>query len=85
MVPPAERRNLTHTVTAAERGKPVVSPADRVLESDSQEKPKGRRVREEGASESRTVMGRIGIAPAGQHHPTAKAGRLPSGVGVREP
>lgn len=24
--PPAERRDLTHTVTAAERGKPVVSP-----------------------------------------------------------
>jgi hypothetical protein len=26
--PPAERRDLTHTVTAAERGKPVVSPAE---------------------------------------------------------
>ena len=26
VVPPAERRDLTHTVTAAERGKPVVSP-----------------------------------------------------------
>ena len=25
VVPPAERRDLTHTVTAAERGKPVVS------------------------------------------------------------
>src|SRR5262245_42988643 len=25
--PPAERRDLPHTVTAAERGKPVVSPA----------------------------------------------------------
>ncbi len=25
--PPAERRGLTHTVTAAERGKPVVFPA----------------------------------------------------------
>ena len=27
--PPAERRDLPHTVTAAERGKPVVSPATR--------------------------------------------------------
>src|SRR5260370_3551273 len=26
VVPPAERRDRTHTVTAAERGKPVVSP-----------------------------------------------------------
>ena len=26
-VPPAERRDLTHTGTPAERGKPVVSPA----------------------------------------------------------
>ena len=25
--PPAERRDLTHTVTATERGKPVVSPS----------------------------------------------------------
>ena len=25
-VPPAERRDLTHTVTAAKRGKPVASP-----------------------------------------------------------
>ena len=63
MVPPAERRDLTHTVTAAERGKPVVSPhkGKRL----SQEALTGRRVKEEGASEGRSVMGRIGVAPQG--------------------
>ena len=41
----------------------------------------GLRVKEEGASEGRPVMGRIGVATL----PPAKAGRLPSGVGGREP
>ena len=77
MVPPAERRNLTHTVTVAERGKPVVSPADRVLESDSPEKPKGRRVREEGASEGRSVMEWIGIEPQGNIIPRRKPADFP--------
>src|SRR5271170_2642456 len=45
----------------------------------------GLRVQEEGASECRSVMGRIGVASWWQDHPAAKAGRLPSGVGVREP
>jgi hypothetical protein len=27
VAPPAEKRDLTHTVTVAERGKPVVSPS----------------------------------------------------------
>ena len=31
VVPPAERRDLTHTVTEAQRGKPVVSPRDKQL------------------------------------------------------
>ena len=77
LVPPAERRNLTHTVIAAERGKPVVSPADCVLASDSQEKPKGRRVREEGASESRSVMGRTGVEPQGDIIPRRKPADFP--------
>ena len=77
MVPPAERRNLTHTVTAAERGKPVVSPADCVLASDSQEKPKGRRVREEGASEGQPVMGWIGVEPPGDITPRRKPADFP--------
>src|SRR5438874_11262174 len=41
----------------------------------------GLRVQEEGASEGRPVMGRIGVATS----PHAKGGRLPSGVGGREP
>jgi len=40
----------------------------------------GLRVKEEGASESRPVMGRIGVATS----PSGKPGRLPSGVGGRE-
>jgi hypothetical protein len=64
-------------VTAAERGKPVISPADCVLASDSQEKPKGRRVREEGVSESRFVMSRIGVEPAGNITPLRKQANFP--------
>jgi hypothetical protein len=56
--PPAERRDLTHTVTAMERGKPVVSP---IREGVSQEELTKRRVEEEGASEGRPVIGRIGV------------------------
>ena len=41
----------------------------------------GRRVKDEGGSEGRPVMGRIGVATS----PRAKASRLPSGVGGREP
>ena len=41
---------------STERGNPVVLPA---RESDSQEEPTGRRVKEEGASESRSVIDRI--------------------------
>jgi hypothetical protein len=31
VVPPAERRDLTHTVTATQRGKPSVSPSGKPL------------------------------------------------------
>src|SRR5947209_14908477 len=61
--PPAERRDLPHTVTAAERGKPVAAPAPKGRESDSQEKPTRQRVQEEGASEGRSVIDRIGVEP----------------------
>ena len=44
----------------------------------------GRRVKDEGGSEGRPVMGRIGVEPMATS-PRAKAGRLPSGVGGREP
>jgi hypothetical protein len=44
----------------------------------------GLRVKDEGGSECRPVMGRTGVEPAATSlH--AKAGRLPSGVGGREP
>ena len=36
----------------------------------------GRRVKEEGASEGRPVIGRIGVEPAG-HHPTRKGADFP--------
>ena len=35
VVPPAEKRDLTHTVTAAERGKPVVSPSGKATRKRS--------------------------------------------------
>jgi len=35
VVPPAERRDLTHTVTATERGKPVVSPPGKATRKSS--------------------------------------------------
>ena len=72
--PPAERRDLPHTVTAAERGKPVVSPS---WESDSQEELMGRRVREEGASERCPVMEQIGVEPSGDIIPRRKPADFP--------
>jgi len=37
----------------------------------------GRRVQEEGASERRSVMGRIGVERAPRHHPTRKGADFP--------
>ena len=76
--------DLTHPVIQDEHGKPVVLPYP--TGRQPQGVPKGRRVKEEGASECRSVMERIGIAPhrrwATSSH--AKAGRLPSGLHSRE-
>jgi hypothetical protein len=44
----------------------------------------GLRVKDEGGSERRPVMGRTGVEPVATSLP-AKAGRLPSGVDGREP
>ena len=80
VAPPAERRDLTHTVTAAERGKPVVFPAPYakgVGESEPQGEPMGQRVKEEGESECRTVMGRIGVGPQGDITPRRKPADFP--------
>jgi hypothetical protein len=73
VVPPAERRTLTHPGTNAERGKPAAS-LD-IGGSEPQGKPTGLRVWEDGASECRSVMGRIEIesrSSSGQHDLTRK-------------
>ncbi len=57
--PPAERSDLTHTGAHAERGKLVVLP---IRESEPQGQPMGLRVKEDGESERRSVIERIGIA-----------------------
>ncbi len=61
VAPPAYRRHLTHRVTYAEHGKPVVlSSSFRMGESKSQDKPMGQRVKEVGESEGWGVMSQIG-------------------------
>jgi hypothetical protein len=64
-----------------QRGKPVALPRG---EDEPQGESMGLRVKDEGGSERRPVMGRIGVEPMARllH---AKAGPLPSGVGGREP
>jgi len=74
VAPPAERRDLTHTVTGAQRGKPVVSPYGKAA---LQEELTRRRVKEEGASEGRPVMGRIGVEPPGDITPRRKPADFP--------
>jgi hypothetical protein len=66
-------------VTPTERGKPVVSPSvvSATWESDSQEKLMGRQVKEEGASEGRPVIGRIGMEPLGDIIPRRKPADFP--------
>lgn len=61
----------------------VVSPSGSLGESDPQGKPLARWVGEDGKSERRPVMGRIGVA-GGPTAPHAQAGRLPSGHPARE-
>src|SRR4029453_6330549 len=58
----------------------VVSPSPSHRESNSQEMLMGRRVKDDGESKSRPVMGRIG----GARSPHAKAGQLPSGLTSQE-
>ena len=79
--PPADRQRPNPSVVQyAEHGKPVVLPDG---ESEPQGVPMGLRVEEEGESEGRPVMGRIGVAQRATS-PHAKAGRLPSGLSSRE-
>ncbi len=63
------------------RTRNVVSPSpSRKRVGASRDEPTGRRVEEEGESERRSVMERIGIGTLSR----AKAGRLPSGLSARE-
>lgn len=81
VAPPAERRDLTHTVTVTERGKPVVSPSGKAALARGADETVGKG----GGSKRRPFCnGADRGCAARQHHPTVKAGRLPSGVGVRE-
>jgi len=68
--------DLTYLVIQTEHGKPVVLP---FTGREPQGAPRGLRVWEEGKSECRIVMTRIGIAPIenGQHHPTRKRADFP--------
>jgi len=60
--PLAERRSLTHRIHQEERGKPVVLPQGTApRKGPVRGRLKGRRVKEEGASEGRPVTGRIGV------------------------
>ena len=77
--PPAERRDLNRTQRLHARN--VVSPSSpcgpRPQDSDSQEMPMGRRVKEEGASEGRSVMDRIGVALQSNIIPRRKPADFP--------
>ena len=82
VAPPAKSGDPTHPGTSTERGKPVVLPT---RESDSQEEPMGRRVKDGGGSECRPVTGRIGVEPTGDITPPE---REPTSLGsslTREP
>jgi len=78
--PPANRRDLTHSGTHTKRGKPLVLPQGASLgESEPQGTPTGLRVKEDGKSEGRSVIKRIGVESlATLSH--AKARPLPSGL-----
>ena len=66
VAPPAYRRDLTHQVGVVERGKLVLLP-DR--ESKPRGEPMGVRAKEDGKSEGRFVMRRIGVALPGKITP----------------
>jgi len=86
--PPAYRCGLLHSVMSAERGKPDVLPAPHtkeVRERKPQGEPTGQQVKEEGESECRAVMVRIGVAPQGNITPR-ESGQTSLWSGVtREP
>ena len=78
--PPANRRSLTHSANHVERGKSVVLQKGT---APREGRPMGRRTRDQGHSEGRSVMGWIEVEPRATS-PHAKAGRLPRGPWSRE-
>jgi hypothetical protein len=72
--PPAERHDLTRSGTNVEHGKPVALPLG---ERKSQDDLMGLRAEDEGASEGRPVMGRIGIASTDYIIPQRKLADFP--------
>ena len=65
--PPAERHDLTRSGIDAEHGKPVALPPPG--ESEPQGVPTGLWAEDEGESECRPVIGRIGVEPSGDITP----------------
>src|SRR5262249_8371960 len=80
--PPAKSGDPPHPGTSTERGKPVALPAG---ESDSQEQPTGRRVKDEGGSQRRPVTGRIGVEPQGDITPPERGQTSLGSSLTREP
>lgn len=76
-VPPAKRRGPIRSEIQAEQGKPEVLPE---MAGEPQGTPLALRAEEQGKSEGRSVMGRIGV----EISPHAKAGRLPYGLSSQE-
>ena len=72
--PPAERHDLTRSVIVTERGKPVVPPFG---QGSRKTTCRGCGQRRGGASERRSVMERIGVAPSGNITPRRKPADLP--------
>ena len=75
---PVYRQHLTRSVICTKHVKPVLFLVAKV--GRLQNRHNGVQVWEDGKSERRAVMARIGVATS----PPGKPGRLPSGVGARE-
>src|SRR5262249_4464415 len=80
--PPAKSCDPPHPGASTERGKPVALPTG---ESDSQEQPMGRRVKDEGESKRRPVTGRIGVEPHGALTPPERGQTSLGSSLTREP
>jgi N-terminal domain of reverse transcriptase len=80
--PPAKNCDPPHPGTSTKRGKPVALPT---RESDSQGKPMGRRVKDEGESECQPGTGWIGVEPQGDITPPERGQTSLGSSLTREP